>query len=176
MINSTDDSYAFYGYNTSVGIPGYIIDFERKEFHNYDANNFGENVTFTYLHSRKYNKDLYCSEEKKVHYDFSNQKTDSLKTKLVLIKNRISKKGKSKFIGKADLEYDETDFVFSSKLLKLIGHYFFDNRDVSFIGNKLPTKITYNYNNGFALILDLTKKLKINTLLSLSKEQIQYKQ
>lgn len=68
------------------------------------------------------------------------------------------------------MEYNETDFVFSSELLKFIGHHFFDNRDFSFIGNKLPTKITYNYNNGFELILDLTKKLKINNVLTLKKE------
>lgn len=71
MINSTDCSYAFCGYNKSVGISGYIIDFERKEFHNYDANNFEKNVTFTYLYSRKINTYSYFREEKKVRCDFS---------------------------------------------------------------------------------------------------------
>jgi len=172
MVNSFDNSYAFYGYNTEIGLAGSIINFQKNEFHDYTITNTDGNLIFTYINSRKKNKGFYNEKKNNVIYKFSSENIDSLRTKTTVIKNRKLKNGKLKIEGKANIEYEKSDLMFSSDLLKFVGHNFFDDRDVSFFGNELPSKITYEYSDVSIPSKNLTRKLKINALLSLNKKDI----
>jgi hypothetical protein len=176
MINSQNNTYYFTCRKGSETIWGYLNDYKENIIHNYEVINFENGIQFNYLNSTKIKPSKWLYLEENMQYDVTNEIIDSTKTKSIIIKNQVNKRGKKKYRGKVELVYYKNNDLFPSKLIPLFGHHFFDNRDLSFIDNKLPQKITYNYTNGTELTCNLTKKLKINTTLKITKEQINYKQ
>lgn len=175
MINSNDDNYYFTCRRDNEAIWGYLYDNKRMVRHNFEVLNFENSLQFNYLSSNKIKLSDYSYFEKNMQYDAITEDIDSIKTKAIVTKNQVNKKGKKKFRGKIELEYDNDGGLFPAKLLVYFGHHFLDHRELSFIENKLPTKVTFDYNNGIIDIIKLKKKLKINTSLIISAEQIVYK-
>lgn len=176
MINSQDANYYFTYRKGSETLWGYLVDFKKNIGHNFEVINTGNSVQFNYLRSYKINPDNLTFIDKNIQYEMINEVNDSTKTRSILYKNQVNKKGRKKLKGKIELLFDNSNDVFPARLIGLFGHHFFDHRDLTYLGNRLPTKIIFDYNNGITVTSKLTKKLKLNTLLSISKEQLTYKQ
>lgn len=173
MINSGNNDYYFLFKNGEKDIWGTLYDFKEMVIHEYEVINTKNGLEFKYLNSKKFGSITYF--EKDIQYEFSHEIIDSVKSKSTLTKIHPTNRGKKKFRGKVELEYESNSDIFNANILKYFGHHFFDNRDISFVGYKLPTKITFDYNNGTAISTRLTKKQKINTTLTISKGQINFK-
>ena len=178
MNNSTNENYLFYGYTRGETIYGYIFDFNTNEFHYYDVANYNNSVSFTYSHSySRKNEMCSCDKDgKRVSYTYTTESIDSLKTKITITKIKTKRNGKIKFLGKVELSYENNEkYIFYSNHLRLYSHHFLVCNKVFSVPNKLPIKVFYDYHNGVIATSNLTKRKKINTLLSLSKEQIVYR-
>ena len=176
MINSQDDSYYFTCKKGSETIWGYLFDFKENSIHNYEVIDSDNSVQFNYLNSRKMTTAYLTYIENNIQYDSTTEVIDSIKSKTIITKNHVNKRGKKRFLGKIELEFDGSNNVFPGKLIAHFGHHFFDSRDLSFIVNKLPNKIIFDYNNGIVITNKLIKKLKINTILKISTVQLVHKQ
>ncbi|MGL2963729.1 hypothetical protein ACSVH2_07930 [Flavobacterium sp. RSB2_4_14] len=172
FVNSLDSNYFFYGYSNSDGITGYIHDLKKNESHHYNLTNLNDIVTFDYIDSRKYSSYYPFAFNKKIKYEYSSIEIDSSTNKLKIEKFKQSKKRKN--LGFYELQYQKNDYIFHDSVLKFYSHGFFDNRDLEFTNNRLPTSITFNRYDNYYGKLTLTKKGKINTTLKINK--INYKQ
>lgn len=175
MINSQDANYYFTCRKGSETVWGYLVDYNENIGHNFEVLTIGNSVQFKYLYSYKINPDNLTFIDKNIQYEIINEVIDSTKTKSTIYKNHVSKRGRKKSKGKIELSFDKSDDVFPARLISSFGHHFFDYRDLNYLGNKLPTKIIFDYNNGITVTSKLIKKTKLNTLLSISKEQLTYK-
>ena len=175
MTNSGNENYLFFGYTGNQTIYGYIVDFNSNEYHYFDVENTNDSVSFTYTYSKKITECSCDIEEKNVTYTYSVESIDSLKSKTIVNKIKIKKNGKIKPIAKLELSYqnDET-YIFYPSHLNFYLHHFHITNELIGIKNKLPLKIDVFYNNERTFTSSLSKRKKINTLLTISKEQIKY--
>jgi len=173
MINSNDDSFFLWGYGTSDLMYGNIIDFKKKEIHHLSVTNSDTDLEFKYEYSLK---GISGPKEKSnIIFDSSNVDKDSLQTSYIYKKFKVSSRGKRKYLGEIEVQYDNSDFVFHAITLKIFSHHFFNVNEIKNLGYKLPIKFNINNNDGKVINFNLTKKQKINALLTISNEQINFK-
>jgi hypothetical protein len=172
FVNSLDSTYFFYGFSDSGGITGYINDMKKHEFHYYNLTNSNDLVTFEYVNSRK-QYSFPLAYNKKIEYEYSIIEKDSINSNLKI--EKFKKRKKRKDLGICELQYQKNDFVFHDSILIFYSHGFFDDRNLKFTNNRLPSSIKINKDNNQFWKITLTKKQKIDTFLSLSKGQIKYK-
>lgn len=171
MINSQNDGYVFIGYPLNDEIHGYIYDYNKNEFHYFDVRNSNNEVVFTYSSSRKV-KNCYCFDsEKRIVYEVTNEPS-----KVIVKKSKLKKNGKKIERGELEFDYDATISAnLDAKHLRFYMHNLFNGFDFSSLGNKLPFKIIHTNDEGKKFTSSLIKNKKILTLLSISKEQLNYK-
>lgn len=172
MINSNNDNYFLWGYGTNDLMYGNIIDFKEKEIHHLSISNSSKDLEFKYEYSLKGISGP--KERSNIIFDTSKVHIDSLQTRYIYKKFKVSSRGKRKYLGKVEVEYDNSDFVFHAITLKHFSHHFFNINEISAVNNKLPLLFSIDNNDGKVINFNLTKKQKINTLLSISNEQIKY--
>jgi hypothetical protein len=173
MINSNDDSFFLWGYGTSDLMYGNIIDFKKKEIHHLSVTNVETDLEFNYEYSLKGISGPV--EKSNIIFDSSKVDIDSLQTSYIYKKFKVSSRGKRKYLGEIEVQYDNSDFVFHAITLKIFSHHFFNVNEIKNLGNKLPIKFNINNNDGKVINFNLTKKQKINALLTISNEQINFK-
>lgn len=172
MINSNDDNYFLWGYGSNDLMYGNIIDFKKKQLHHLSVANSDTDLELKYEYSLK---GISGPKEKSnIIFDNSKVLTDSLQTRYIYKKFKVSSKGKRKYLGKVEVEYDNSDFVFPAIALKHFSHHFFNITEISNVNTKLPLQFSIDNNDVKVINFNLTKKQKINALLSISNEQIKF--
>jgi hypothetical protein len=162
MINSNNESYFLWGYGSNELIYGNIIDFKKKEIHHFTVANSETDLEFKYEYSLK---GISSPKEKSnIIFDSSKVDIDSLHTSYIYKKFKISSRGKRKYLGKVEVEYDNSDFVFHPITLKHFSHHFFNVNEISKGINKLPLKFSIDYNEGKVINFNLTKKQNFKTV------------
>ena len=136
--------------------------------------NSDSGLEFNYEYSvNKFNRP---TENSNIVYDSSTVHLDSLQTINIFKKYKVSSRGKKKYLGKVEIQFDNSDFVFHEYTFKLFIHHFFNLENGKLNSkNKLPLKFSVDYNDGKVINFNLTKKQKINALLTISDEQINFK-
>jgi hypothetical protein len=162
FVNSTNSDYFFYGFSNSEITSGYINDIKKNEFHYFNFSNQNNLVTFEYSYTRQIFSFPF-SFNKKYNYEYASVEIDSASNKLRIDKLKIRN---NKKIGHCELYYQNNDFVFHDSILKFYSHGFFDDRDLEFTNNRLPYSININRYDGNFLKLTLSRKEKINLILS----------
>ena len=172
MINSSDNSYVFRGSSNGNGMRGSIFDFKTDVFHHYNVTNIDNAVNFEYSDSRKLQEAYPDAIEKKVQFEYIITKIDSVKESVKIVKY----KRKRKILGEVELIYSKnnSDYVFHNSALLFLSHHFYDKREIKNVNSRLPTSIQFTFNNKKMAKTTLIKKQKINTLLSITKEQLKY--
>lgn len=176
MVNSADSNYLFYGFTGNQTIYGYIIDFSLGNMHYFDVENFNNAVNFTYTNSKK-RTECFChnDDEKNVTYTYAEESIDSMKSKTIVNKIKTKKNGKIKPLGKLELSYQNNEtYVFHANHLNFYLHDFLITGEPIGIQNRLPLKIYMYYDKEHTYTWSLSKRKKINTTLSLNKEEIKY--
>ncbi len=174
MINSKNDNYFLWGYGINDLMYCNILDLKNKNIHHLMVSNSDSDLEFEYDFSRKTFSNY--KENSNIIFDSSKVYLDSLQTKNIYKKYKVSSRGKRKYLGKIEVQYDNSDFVFHANTLKHFSHHFFNINGILNFNTKLPLKFSIDKNDGKVINFHLTKKQKINSLLSISDEQIKFKQ
>ena len=175
MLNSSDKNYLFFGTSYNSKLTGYIFDYKTAEFHYYDVSNVINGLNFNYQNTKKTQASYSGNNiDTKIHFDYTVTKIDSIKESVKIVGYKQNRK-RSNF-AEVELIYDKSnnDYIFHISVLKFISHHFFDDREIENVSNRLPSLISYDYYNGAKFSYGLTKKQKINTTLTISKDQIKY--
>lgn len=163
LVNSLDSNYFFYGFSYTEGISGYIYDLKKHEFHEYNLANVDSSVTFQYVNSNK-RYSFPLAYNKKIQYEYSSIEKDS---NSILKIEKFKQRKERKNLGLCELKYQNNEYIFHDAILIFYSHGFFDDRNLEFTNNRLPSSISINdYNNSYWK-LTLIKKRKIDTVLSL---------
>ena len=168
FINSKDNSYFLNGTHGSESIYGTVIDLKKNITHEYEVINHENSIQFNYLFSKKYNLDTYGSN---FVVETSEKEIDSTKReiKIVIFKN----KRKKKIECVVDILIENSDDLFCNQLLNAFSHGRLKNTNFK-IDKGILLNFKVDFQNGFKVETKLIKKQKINTLLSISKEEIKY--
>jgi hypothetical protein len=175
MTNSSDSTFIFKGNRNTNDITGYICDFKKFEYHYYNVSNIKNAISFKYINSKAVKGLDPQWKESKVEYNYTISKIDSLKESLKIIKYKLNRKSKSR-LSEVEIIYDKNNvnYFYPYLALGFFTNHFFDNRIIDNTYNRLPIKISFDFYNGYRSSFTLTKKQKINTLLTISKQDINY--
>lgn len=174
MINSKNNGYVFFlNANENNKSECSIIDFISKTQHCYKQTD--ENK-FEYLCTQNKTPTLFLDENPNIKFEFNKEELDNYNSKIKIERIKISKNGKKKIIDTINIENEKNNFVFNYNLLKFFSEKYFDDSDLSFLGDKTPKRILFEYKRGFKRTFELNKIEKINTTLTITKEQLNYKQ
>ncbi len=175
MTNSSDSTFIFKGNRNTNDITGYVFDNKKFERHHYDVSNIRNAISFKYINSKAIEGFDPQWMESKVEYNYTISKIDSLKESVKIIKYKLNRKSKSR-LSEVEMIYDKNNanYFYPYLALGFFTYHFFDNRIIENTYNRLPIKISFDFYNGFRSSFNLTKKQKINTLLTISKQEINY--
>jgi len=174
MINSKNNGYVFFlNANKNDKSECSIIDFNSKTQNCYKQTD--ENK-FEYLCTQNKTPTFFLDENPNFKFEFDKEELDYNNSKIVITKFKINSNGKKKIIDTIKIEIKKNNFVFNYNLLKFFSEKYFDDRDLSFLGDKTPKRILFEYKHGFKRTFELNKIEKINTTLTITKEQLNYKQ
>lgn len=167
MVNSKNNGYVFF-LNTSDKISqGSIIDFTSKKSYCYKSK---DRTEFEYFCANNSIPTLFPEKKSNRQFDFNTEELEGINSKILITKVKTSKSRKRKIIDTITIEIKKNDFVFDYNLLKFFSKQYFNDEDLSFLGNKLPNRISFEYKNGFKRTFKLNKSQKINSLLSTTKK------
>lgn len=177
MMNSASEDYVYYCYNNKPELKGKIVDKKRNVHHYYVMKKNDNLIDFEYLYSKKIdvnNKD--CFNLKNEKFEINTIVLDSMNQSIEVIE--YTNKKKKKVYKKGIVNLKKID---SNNLPTIAYGYFthFSNcihKIVSFPKGYIPLNIKINYENDKQSSINITQNKKINTLLSLKQEQINYKQ
>jgi hypothetical protein len=172
MINSKDNGYLYFRNSRTSSSEGFIIDFNAKTQNCYKL--IDENK-FEYLCTQQKIPLLFSEKKSNIKFQYNTVELNNDNSKILITKMKISKNGKMKIIDTISIEIEKNDFVFNYNLLKFFSEKYFDDKDLSFLGDKTPKSILFEYQYGFIRTFELSKIEKINTTLTINKEQIIYK-
>lgn len=176
MINSSDKNYAFYGYRVEKNIYGYIVDFKSNELHHFDVDNSNNSINLSYTYSENKRKCECDNDNRKLVFNYQNIDIDSSSYKTTITKVKPKNNGKTKWKGQVELNYSKNEqFVFHPNHINFYLHHFFNSDQELKIDSKLPQSIIVYYEQNSSFTTRINKKKKINTSLSISKEQLNYR-
>jgi hypothetical protein len=173
MINSKNNGYVFFSNSNNRKSEGSIIDFNSKTQNCYKSTD--ENK-FEYLCTQNILPALFFEKNQNVKFEFNKEDLNNNNSTILITKFKINPNGKKKIIDTIKIEIEKNNFVFNYNLLKFFSEKYLDDRDLSFLGDKTPKRIFFEYKYGFKRTFELNKIEKINTTLNITKEQINYKQ
>ena len=175
MTNSLDSTFIFTGNRNNKEITGYVFDNKKFECHYYNVSNITNAISFEYINSKAIKGRDPQWMESKVEYNYIRSEKDSLKESLKIIKYKLKRKSKSR-LSEVEIIYDKNNvnYFYPFLALRYFTNHFFDGRIIENTYNRLPIKISFNFYNGFKSSFNLTKKQKINTLLTISKQDLNY--
>ncbi len=169
LVNSKDNSYYLNSSKGSKTVYGTVRDSKEKTIHEYELVNHDDSIEFNYLYS--VNVNLYPH-----GYGFvvesSEKKIDSTKREVNIIIYR--NKRKKMIECEMTLLIENSDNLFPNQLLNAFCHGKLANTNF-----KIDKGTLLSFNSkvpGHIVEGTLTKKQQINTLLSISKEQMKYKE
>lgn len=172
MINSKDNGYVFFSNSNKSTTGSSIIDFNSKTQIGY---NTIDKDKFEYLCKQNTIPKLFHEENLTIKFEYNNQDIENNTSKILITKFKISKNGKKKILDTIEIEVEDNDLFFNYNLLKFFSEKYFEDKDLSFLGTKVPKRVLFNYKYGFKRTFELTKIEKINTTLTRPKDQINYK-
>ncbi len=168
LTNTKNDSYILNNYYGSDTMYGKIRDYNNNIFHELEILTTDTILKFKYLYSLKYSRNNYGS--KFIVESFVNEiDSTSREIKIVVFKNKRKKKIECKI----DLIVENSDDFFCNQILYSLSHGRLINKNFKIEkGTILNYKVEFP--NGFKTEIKLIKKQKINTILSISKEQLKF--
>ena len=179
MLNSSNEDYLFYCFNNSNEFQGSIIDHKKCMIHYYSLDNNKNNNTieFKYLYSEKDTK--YWQYQKKPctieteKYQVTKNEIDSLNQSFEIIE--FTNKRKKRIYQSVTINMMKLE----SKALPSIAYGFFKDlylkcKIVNLPKGYIPTLIKINNFNKESSQMKLIQNKKINTTLSISKEQVKF--
>ena len=172
MINSKDNGYLYFRNSRTSSSEGCIIDFNAKTQNCFKLTD--ENK-FEYLCTENKMPLIFSEKKSNIEFQYNIEESKNFNSKILITKIKISKNGKMKIIDTISIEIEKNDFVFNYNVLKFFSEKYFDNKDLSFLGDKTPKSILFKYQYGFIRTFELSKIEKINTTLTINKEKIIYK-
>lgn len=169
FINSANDSYLLNISHGDETMYGRIWDYRDNVMHEFEAIQDDNIITFKYLYSRK----IYNNNQRYKHIDISEKAIDSTKKeyKIVIFDN----KKRTKINCKIDFTIEDSNDLFPNRFLKSFTHGRLANSDFK-VEKGILSKIKVEFRNGHNNEAVLFKNQKTNTLLTITKEQIHYKQ
>ena len=166
MINSKNNGYVFF-WNTRDKISqGSVIDFNSRNSYCYKTK---DSIKFDYLCTNNSIMTLFSEKKSNSGFDYITEEAENNKSKILITKFKVTKSGKKKTLNTIKIEIEKNDFVFNYNLLKFFFHQYFNDEDLTFLGNKVPYHISFEHKNGFKRSFELKKIEKIDKLLSTNK-------
>lgn len=169
FLNSTNDSYFLNISHGSETMYGTVRDFKNTITHKYEAIQSDNIINFNYLYSRKIHYNYY----ENYVFNITEKAIDSTKKefKIIVFENKKQKKINCNI----DLIVENSNAFFPNDFLNYFTHNRLSNSGFK-IEKGILSKIKFKFRNGHEYEYILTKNQRINTLLSIGKEQIQYRQ
>ena len=166
MINSKNNGYVFFWNSNKKTSEGTIIDFNSKNQYCYKIT---DKKDFEHFCTKNSIPILSFEENSKLKFEYNTEELDNNKSKILITKFKVSKNGKKKISDTIKIDNEKKDLVFNYNLLKFFSEKYFDETDLTFLGEKIPTLILFEYKHGFIRTFELDKIEKIDKLLSTTK-------